>query len=423
MSDNVQKYENWRAITESDYVTMFIKTWFAFVATLRELYPKENLEEVIGKGDKAFLNPYLNDFQNKYYYYNNFNIVKENILKVYELGRNFTLKYKKYNRFFSEDFYYLNKGYFWTQRTEDYEVIIKYASDINIFLHAKFLDNDLYVDGVPLIISETIDIYDIISSSKLSDLQITNCLDDESAYISLITTEVRDRVSKSFIDRITKGDYKSKFSAKILAKLNSTALAINASIVNELALMKETNINKEEVLFSQLPCANFIYKLKDNKAIPDIDAYKWFLNFVYFMRNALFHEIIDPLNSFWQEIFKHSYLALKEILDGNINYFIEQDAIISKMHTRVWEEMSEKPDIYIPNFNEEYDNGDIEFTINEYDVSETNIKLKAAVEFIYWFDDHSKKRMKAKCNAELSKATRDITRFKMTREEFADVNT
>lgn len=40
MSKNVQKYENWRAITESDYVTMFIKTWFAFVATLRELYPK-----------------------------------------------------------------------------------------------------------------------------------------------------------------------------------------------------------------------------------------------------------------------------------------------------------------------------------------------------------------------------------------------
>ena len=29
MSENVQKYENWRAITELDYVTMFIKTWLA----------------------------------------------------------------------------------------------------------------------------------------------------------------------------------------------------------------------------------------------------------------------------------------------------------------------------------------------------------------------------------------------------------
>lgn len=84
MSDNAQKYENWRAITESDYVTMFIKTWFAFVATLRKLYPKENLEDVIGKGDKAFLNPYLDDFQNRYFFYNNLNDIKDNVLKVYE---------------------------------------------------------------------------------------------------------------------------------------------------------------------------------------------------------------------------------------------------------------------------------------------------------------------------------------------------
>ena len=33
MSKDIEKYTNWRAITESDYVTMFIKTWFAFVAT------------------------------------------------------------------------------------------------------------------------------------------------------------------------------------------------------------------------------------------------------------------------------------------------------------------------------------------------------------------------------------------------------
>ena len=96
MSDNVQKYENWRAITESDYVTMFIKTWFAFVATLRELYPKDNLEDVIGKGDKVYLNPYLNDFQNKFYHYNNLDVVKDNILKVYKLGRYFTIENPKY---------------------------------------------------------------------------------------------------------------------------------------------------------------------------------------------------------------------------------------------------------------------------------------------------------------------------------------
>ena len=35
-------------------------------------------------------------------------------------------------------------------------------------------------------------------------------------------------------------------------------------------------------------------------------------------RNALFHEIIDPLDEEWQVIFKNAYLVLKEIVDLNI---------------------------------------------------------------------------------------------------------
>jgi len=44
----------------------------------------------------------------------------------------------------------------------------------------------------------------------------------------------------------------------------------------------------------------------------------WFLDFVYRLRNALFHEIIDPLDQEWQIIFKNAYLVLKEIVDLNI---------------------------------------------------------------------------------------------------------
>ncbi len=58
MSKDIEKYTNWRAITESDYVTMFIKTWFAFVATLRELYPDISVFAEDGKprGDRPFTN-------------------------------------------------------------------------------------------------------------------------------------------------------------------------------------------------------------------------------------------------------------------------------------------------------------------------------------------------------------------------------
>lgn len=34
-----RKHEQWKAITESDFVTLFIKTWFTFIAVLRELNP------------------------------------------------------------------------------------------------------------------------------------------------------------------------------------------------------------------------------------------------------------------------------------------------------------------------------------------------------------------------------------------------
>ena len=56
MSKDIEKYTNWRAITESDYVTMFIKTWFAFVATLRSLYPDIDVFAADGKprGDRPF---------------------------------------------------------------------------------------------------------------------------------------------------------------------------------------------------------------------------------------------------------------------------------------------------------------------------------------------------------------------------------
>lgn len=49
MSKDIEKYANWRAITEPDYVTMFIKTWFAFIATLRELYPDIDVFDENGK--------------------------------------------------------------------------------------------------------------------------------------------------------------------------------------------------------------------------------------------------------------------------------------------------------------------------------------------------------------------------------------
>ena len=45
------------------------------------------------------------------------------------------------------------------------------------------------------------------------------------------------------------------------------------------------------------------------------DGIEWFASFVYSLRNALFHEIISPLDEEWQIIFKSAYLILKKISD------------------------------------------------------------------------------------------------------------
>ncbi len=421
MSDNVQKYENWRAITESDYVTMFIKTWFAFVATLRELYPKENLNDLIGRGDKVFLNPYLDDFEEKYHCYNSLKKSLDDILKVYRLGREYTLKNNKYNRFFSEDFYTVNKAFSWKKSTGEYECSLKYSSDFVLSIHVKYLDSDFLKDGKPLVISEKVDISDLISSCNLAKSQIESYLDDEAAFIDYVAAKISERVSVRFISHITNGDFQTVFSSKVLARFNSLTLSINADIVLALAQMKDPNIQKENLLFSQTPCSNFIYKVEDGADIPDSDTYKWFLNFVYFMRNALFHEIIDPLDSFWQDIFKHSYLALKEILDGNINYFIEKEKVIEKIRGQAWDEIGKFPSIYVPDYNEAYNDNDVVIEIADYSISDNNINAKANIFLDYWCDEHSMKRMRAVCRVEITRKDTDINKFAMKLIELKDI--
>ena len=63
-----KKYEQWKAITESDFVTLFIKTWFTFIAVLRELNPDVEVFTKDGKprGDKPFLNAFNFNASMKY---------------------------------------------------------------------------------------------------------------------------------------------------------------------------------------------------------------------------------------------------------------------------------------------------------------------------------------------------------------------
>lgn len=93
-----------------------------------------------------------------------------------------------------------------------------------------------------------------------------------------------------------------------------SAYAIKASCLN-------SEFGAEHKLLSQMPITNFLQSIEGGKEMTLADkekAYLWFISFVYRLRNALFHEIIDPLNDEWQVIFKNSYHVLKQVVDQNI---------------------------------------------------------------------------------------------------------
>lgn len=68
--------------------------------------------------------------------------------------------------------------------------------------------------------------------------------------------------------------------------------------------------------FSRLEREN-IYTSHKGEYAPLIatKAVDWFASYVYALRNALFHEIISPLDEDWQAIFKSAYLLLKQVSD------------------------------------------------------------------------------------------------------------
>lgn len=55
-SDNIKgKYLNWLLLIETDYITMFIKTWFTFLASLHEIIGNSDKRNI---GDRQILEEY-----------------------------------------------------------------------------------------------------------------------------------------------------------------------------------------------------------------------------------------------------------------------------------------------------------------------------------------------------------------------------
>ena len=102
-------YKNWKAVTEADFVSLFIKTWFAYISTLRTMFP----EAANKRGDGKYLNAYKDNYRT---IGSKKLVVDDQIMaameQVYREGRKIIMK--QYPEYYLWDFYRVNEDFEYT---------------------------------------------------------------------------------------------------------------------------------------------------------------------------------------------------------------------------------------------------------------------------------------------------------------------
>lgn len=417
MSNDLQKYENWRAITESDYVTMFIKTWFTYISVLRNTYPDVNVFTEDGKprGDK----PFLNRFKEEVLPHIRKEIKVESFYKlIFEMYPHCIKKvFITFPQYFFQTFYRYNENYHY--HNEDKTSNAKWILDIKtedrvklrfcLLLFGSFRGKP-YNESIKI----TLDLKSFIYATNES---LSIDFFDEYTYLkalySLVCDNINEKLSQ-FLETIEK-DKKYNSSIRLLLRqgCEKTSAALNFSFEPNYRKMNEISNSYPEnsrVIFKQMPFQLFYKTYLDNVYIQNREYYDslllkngldWFSEFVYQLRNALFHEIIDPLDEEWQLIYKNAYLLLKEIVDYTTNYSIlkEVQNFIESTYIEVEnEELDEKI---------ETSTESEAFVLNDYELIDDDIEIThIEVEDVDLIDNSvcliNKQEAKFKCIVNLS---------------------
>ena len=265
---------------------------------------------------------------------------------MYKEGRNIILK--QYPEYYFEDFYKINMNLKYTYRdvspenTEGLIISIKHRGN-GIFSYLLCFWGEIRKRKYNEKIKGKIDLKAIIISQE----QKISVNTTEFEYMKNIFNDLRAQlindIENKFAEKISKETTKSVknkyITLKERIKTNIMSLInLNIKLINEFTFEEISYSKNEYCFFEQNPINYFLY-YRDNSLWPNremesveeqyfnkiigemrINSINWFLDFVYRLRNALFHEIIDPFDEEWQIVFKNSYLVLKELVDININY-------------------------------------------------------------------------------------------------------
>lgn len=292
-----ESIKQWQNSVNVDYLSLYMKTWFAFLATVQELHP----DAVTGKGDKDVIKSYVD----------NITVPKEINNFSYELHQTYKhgydiFKNQQPNIFFGL-YFDINKLFSEKISFKKHILQIKYRDKLgdegepNLLFQfnteiKKFksnIGNHYIVTNIP--------ISKFINEEYEKD-QLFAFLSSENT-IRLIENHLLNEVET--IIRNTKA---RKFDEKI------------AYCKGEVDLIVQNIRSNNKDVFNNL----FIHKVHkdyyDNGKIVDneIKLLKWFINFNYQVRNLLFHSVINPFDPQWLLLFKFSYLVLEQLVEHNL---------------------------------------------------------------------------------------------------------
>lgn len=322
-------YDNWKAVTEADFVTLFIKTWFAFVSTLRELYPQAR-PYYEATGDSPFVKAYKEEFAEKFYFLCPLtNGVEQSLHNTYKAG--LKIISEKYPRFLVDDFYHVNLSY--SDKTEEafssvggysgkLALSVKCVSKEHIKIVLSCSDNKFLTKaGEEHVLIDKEVHYKGILDSFIEDLEQSPRTVDENELIAFFYDALFQTVIDDLISIIS--EKQSALPDKGFSQIKQVYAVIQSFCSRAVDSMRKSCMDQavgfEHKLLSQAPITDFLQSFGGMTSSDEKSAYLWFVGFVYRLRNALFHEIIDPLDLSWQLVFKNAYLVLKQVVDANIS--------------------------------------------------------------------------------------------------------
>ena len=316
----------WKMLIDTDYITLFVKTWFAFLSSIKTIIKFEKTE--ILRGDSILLSKYTKSLVSIIekdmveYEANEKEMV--DVLRMFKIGLKLLPKelpfsifglYMQINEKIENKEVYDNKIY-----KAGISIKNKDKKNLSVYLYV-YIKKEREQFHLKKVIKKSI-IYKVFDDylQNTNKASMGDCL--KKIFIEL-SQEISNEINNEFV--------KNKKVATIMNRVNNKLLnRYKSMITRNYKLFANNKFNEinNDMIISPLPCwcfdifeeyEGFWLELNFNKVGGQF--IKWQIKFIYTLRNFLFHGIIDPLDDKWQTLLKSTCDVLRSLVDLNTTLF------------------------------------------------------------------------------------------------------